>query len=252
VSDPTRPRSAPGWRLLAAFVFVAAGALFATSAHAARGTDLRAGRRGRLADLVQQEQRLVSERAAAAARLQSEVASQTSLAGGRSSRVADATRAGDELAGAAGLLPVTGPGLRVSLDDAPRLARGEERPGNPTPDDLVVHQQDVQAVVNGLWAGGAEAMAIMGKRVVATTSVQCVGNTLFLQDEVYSPPFVIEAIGDPRRLRASLDAEPGVDLFREAVAAWGLGYDVRTSSALTFPAYDGPLGLTHAAPRGPS
>jgi len=249
VSEPTRPRPAPGWRLLAAVVFVAAGALFATSAHAARGTDLRAGRRGRLADLVQEEQRLVSERAAAAARLQAEVASQTTTAARRSTRVADAARAGDVLAGAAGVLPVTGPGVRVSLDDAPRLARGEERPGNPTPDDLVVHQQDVQAVVNGLWAGGAEAMTIMGKRVVATTSVQCVGNTLFLQDEVYSPPFLIEAIGDPTRLRAALAAEPGVELFRQAVAAWGLGYDVRSHGALTFPAYDGPIGLTHATPR---
>jgi hypothetical protein len=67
-------------------VFVAAGALFATSAHAARGTDLRAGRRGRLADLVQEEQRLVSERAAAAARLQAEVASQTTTAARRSTR----------------------------------------------------------------------------------------------------------------------------------------------------------------------
>jgi uncharacterized protein YlxW (UPF0749 family) len=252
VSEPTRPRPAPGWRLLAAVVFVAAGALFATSAHAARGTDLRAGRRGRLADLVQEEQRVVSARAAVAASLQSEVAGQTTIAGRRSTRVAAATRVGDELAGPAGLLPVTGPGLRVALDDAPRLARGEERAGNPTPDDLVVHQQDVQAVVNGLWAGGAEAMTIMGKRVVATTSVQCVGNTLFLQDEVYSPPFVVEAIGDPKRLRAALAAEPGVELFRQAVRAWGLGYDVRSRRLMTFPGYDGPIGLTHATPRRPS
>jgi uncharacterized protein YlxW (UPF0749 family) len=164
-------------------VFVAAGALFATSAHAARGTDLRAGRRGRLADLVQEEQRLVSERAAAAARLQAEVASQTTTAARRSTRVADAARAGDVLAGR----PVCcrSPGLAcASRSTTPRgWPGGRSGRGTRHPTTSVVHQQDVQAVVNGLWAGGAEAMAIMGKRVVATTSVQCVGNTLFLQDE---------------------------------------------------------------------
>ena len=49
------------------------------------------------------------------------------------------------------------------------------------PDDLVVHQQDVQSVVNALWAGGAEAMMIMDQRVVNTSAVRCIGNTLLLQ-----------------------------------------------------------------------
>jgi uncharacterized protein YlxW (UPF0749 family) len=239
----------PGpWRVLAAAVALLAGVLFVTSAHAARGTDLRGGRRLQLVELVRRQQQDVEDRAAAAARLRLEIDAQTALAARRNATVEDAKSTGDQLAAAAGLVRMTGPGLRVALDDAPRLARGETRPGNPTADDLVVHQQDVQGVINALWAGGAEAVSVMGKRIIATSSVQCVGNTLFLQDAVFSPPFMVEAIGDPQRLERALDAEPSVRLFREAVDAWDLGYEVERRDELTAPAYDGPLTMSHARP----
>ena len=87
----------------------------------------------------------------------------------------------------------------MTLADAPRSA-DRVLPEDASPDDLVVHQQDVQAVVNALWPGGAEAMQIMDQRVITTSAVRCVGNTLILQGRVYSPPFQITAIGDPQRL----------------------------------------------------
>ena len=69
----------------------------------------------------------------------------------------------------------------MTLDDAPRRA---SLPGTAKPDDLVVHQQDVQAVVNALWHGGAEAMHAQDQRVISTSAVRCVGNTLILQGRV--------------------------------------------------------------------
>jgi uncharacterized protein YlxW (UPF0749 family) len=189
---------------------------------------------------------VVTERAADAARLRADVEAQTKLAADRNVGVNAAQRSGDLLADAAGLTALVGPGVQVALDDAPRLAKGETRRGNPTPDDLVVHQQDVQGVINALWAGGADAVSVMGNRIIATSSVQCVGNTLFLQDAVYSPPFVIAAIGDPDRLAAALDDEPSVQLFRQAVEVWDLGYAVDRQKELTMPAYDGPLTMSHA------
>jgi uncharacterized protein YlxW (UPF0749 family) len=150
---------------------------------------------------------------------------------------------GDALAGAAGLVAVRGPGVTVSLDDAPR--REGVAPASANPDDLVVHQQDVQAVVNALWVGGAEAMTLMGQRVISTSAVRCVGNTVVLHGRVYSPPFVVSAIGDPQRLRIALDQEPGVEFFRTFVDRYGLGYAVRTGRALRLPAYDGPMELPH-------
>lgn len=133
---------------------------------------------------------------------------------------------------AAGAVPVTGPGLRVALDDAPPQAVGSTIP----PDTLVVHQQDLEAVINALWAGGAEAMALQGQRVLTTTAFRCVGNVLSLHGRVYSPPYVVEAIGDPAALTAALDASDEIATYREWVDAVGLGWDVSTHDTLDIPA----------------
>jgi uncharacterized protein YlxW (UPF0749 family) len=227
---------------------LAAGLLFATSAATAAGTDLRAGRRTQLTDLISEEQRTVDAEERRASALRSSVGLVQAAAAAGNSRVAAERARGDALAPAAGLTAVAGPGVTVRLNDAPR--RDGMPPASDNPDDLVVHQQDVQAVVNALWAGGAEAMTLMGQRVISTSAVRCVGNTIVLHGRVYSPPFVVSAIGDPTRLRVALDQEPGVEFFRTFVDRFGLGYSVRTSSALKLPAYDGPLELPHVvAPR---
>lgn len=141
---------------------------------------------------------------------------------------------------------MTGPAVTVTLRDAPRPRGGQTLPGNPSPDDLVVHQQDVQGVVNALWAGGAEAMTIMGERVISTSAVRCVGNTLLLHGAVYSPPFTVTAVGDVDRMRAALDRDPLVAVYRQYVDAYGLGYEVNTSGSRRLPGYDGPVELGHA------
>ena len=113
----------------------------------------------------------------------------------------------------------------MTLDDAPPGRPGDSRPGGLGPDDLVVHQQDVQAVVNALWRGGADGVQVMDQRLIATSAVRCVGNTLILQGRVYSPPFTITGLGDPDLLSQALAEEPNVQLFRAYVDIAGLGYD---------------------------
>ena len=213
-----------------------AGLLFATSAATAQGTDLRSDRRLQLTELIARERAAVERQEDRAAEHRREVEERSVAAAARDSRVA-AAQPGRELEVAAGLVAARGPGVTVSLDDAPR------QPGRPElsadPDDLVVHQQDVQAVVNALWAGGAEAMTLMGQRIISTSAVQCVGNTVILHGQVYSPPFVVTAVGDPSELRGSLDADPGVAFFKTFVERFGLGYAVSTQDDVTLPAYDG-------------
>ncbi|MCU1594283.1 MAG: hypothetical protein JWO12_1675, partial [Frankiales bacterium] len=157
---------------------------------------------------------------------------------------------GDALAGPAGLEAVQGPGVTVRLDDAPRPKDGAA-PASTNPDDLVVHQQDVQSAVNALWAGGAEAMTLMGERVISTSAVRCVGNTLLIQGRLVGPPFVIRAIGSPTAMRDALAVEPGIALFQRYVEDYGLSYSVTTDRTLKLPAYDGPLDLAHINRTGP-
>lgn len=233
------------WRLAAPLAFAAAGVLFATSAGAARGGDLRGGSRSDLSDLIRAEERRADEVAARVDRLRAEIEAATRRAGATDRRVAAEQRRSQGLELAAGTAPVVGPGLRVTLADAPRSA-DRVLPEDASPDDLVVHQQDVQAVVNALWEGGAEAMQVMDQRVINTSAVRCVGNTLILQGRVYSPPYDITVIGDPVRLRAALDASEGVALYRYYADTFGLVYETADLDRVRLPGYDGSLDLLHA------
>ena len=233
------------WRFAAPLAFATAGILFATSAGVSNGADLRGGSRSDLADLIRAEQSRADETTGRLDRLRQEIREATERAGQTDRRVAAEQRRSRSLELAAGTAPVRGPGLRVTLADAP--PSGDRLlPEDATPDDLVVHQQDVQAVVNALWAGGAEAMQIMDQRVITTSAVRCVGNTLILQGRVYSPPFHVTAIGDPQRLTEALDTSPGVQLFRYYVDTFGLEYGTEQLGDVRLPGYDGSLDLLHA------
>ncbi|MEV6494844.1 DUF881 domain-containing protein, partial [Actinoplanes sp. NPDC051633] len=157
----------------------------------------------------------------------------------------EARQRADSRQAAAGFTALRGPGLTVVLNDSSRRA-GDGGPNDPRNDDLVVHQGDVQAVVNALWAGGAEAMTIMDIRVVSTSAVRCVGNTLLLHGQVFSPPFKITAIGEPPALHRALESAKGVQEFKTAVADFGLGYQETTERNVTVGAYDGSSDLRTA------
>jgi uncharacterized protein YlxW (UPF0749 family) len=233
--------------VITGLVAVLVGILFAASASTARGTDLRGGRAVEIHDLVVREAQRVAEAEEVIAGLEAEVSDLVAVRGGGVALAASQRRTA-ALAPAAGLTAVVGPGLRVALDDAPRPKPGQQVPGNPAPNDLVVHQQDVQAVVNALWRGGASAVQVMDQRIVSTSAVRCVGNTLLLQGRVYSPPFTIAAVGDPAALTAALELDPLVTIYREYVALYGLGYVVRSEPALTIPAFTGSVMPLFASP----
>ncbi|MEO7981364.1 MAG: DUF881 domain-containing protein [Sporichthyaceae bacterium] len=232
------------WRLATPLAFGAAGVLFVTSAGAANGGQLR-GTLGDLGDLIRSEQQGADELTQRVERLRADVDLATGRAGTADRRVAAAQRRTEGLELAAGTAAVTGPSISVTLDDAPRSADRVLPPG-ATPDDVVVHQQDIQGVVNALWVGGAEAMQIMDQRVIATSAVRCVGNTLILQGRVYSPPYTVTAIGSPERLAQALEDSPQVRGYRYYVDAFGLGYETHASTSTELPAYDGSLDLLHA------
>jgi uncharacterized protein YlxW (UPF0749 family) len=240
-----RPRQRrPGWSIGVPLIAAAAGLLFTTTATTAGGTALREDRRPQLTQLIEDRREQVAESEAEAARLRAEVEELTAALADTDGPIKEQR---DRAAGsrqAAGFTALTGPGVVIELNDAPRRA-DQALPKGASNDDLVVHQQDVQAVVNALWAGGAEAMSIMDVRVLSTSAVRCVGNTLLLHGRVYSPPFKIVAIGDPDTLRRALAASPGVRLFKEAVDHYQLGYS-ETVATVNVPAFEDSTALRSA------
>ena len=185
---------------------------------ASGGGEIRGSDAPRLVDLVQEAQasvdRLSGQRDALAARVDA--------THGRSSDLALSamkTRAA-ALAVDAGMNAVHGPGLAITLTDAQRDANGRF-PRDASPDDLVVHQQDIQAVLNALWGAGAEAVQMQDQRLIATSAPRCVGNTLLLNGRTYSPPYTVLAIGDVPAMQAALAAAPLVTLYKQYVVRFG-------------------------------
>ena len=147
-----------------------------------------------------------------------------------------------ELSRNAQLTPVAGPAVTVTLSDAPLSVK----PAGVPDELLIVHQQDIQAVVNAMWQGGAEAMTIQGQRVTAQTGVKCVGNTVVLHGVPYAPPYVITAIGDQVAIERALESSTYLQTYREYVAAYRLGYSQEREADVTLPGYQGSLELRYA------
>lgn len=247
VLDPSRShwrlRWPTRWGLLVPVVFAAAGLVATASAQTARGTDLRSVGRTDTADLIREQQYRADVQEQELRALRGQVQTLTALSAPTGSELAQLNQSQRNLAADAGTASASGPALTVRLNDAPS---GAGVPSGFTADDMVVHQQDVQAVVNAMWAAGAEAMMLMDQRVVSTSAVRCVGNVLILQGRVYSPPYVIRAIGDTAAMRRALERSSQLEIYREYVDALGLGYDVSREDSVTMPGYDGSLDLLYA------
>ncbi|GEN81506.1 DUF881 domain-containing protein [Actinotalea fermentans] len=229
-----------GWGSLGvAAVLALSMVLFAANARLAGGVDARQPQD--LAGLLDAEEGRVAELQEEVDELLAEVDALTAV---RPVDLPEQDAATLELtAVAAGRVAVTGPGVVVRLWDA---EPARNLPSWVTNDDLVVHQQDLEAVINALWAGGAEAMTLQGERVIATSAFRCVGNVLRLHGRLYSPPYEVQAIGDPDALLEALDDSTTVQVYLDYADRLGLGWSADDAESLTLPAYAGEPTLNHA------
>ncbi|AOR33230.1 hypothetical protein BFF78_21100 [Streptomyces fodineus] len=246
-SGPGRRLRVRPVRMLTAAVFALAGLIFFTSFNTAKGTDIRQdGSLLKLSDLIQQRSHKNKGLDESNAALRASVESLAESDAG-SSKAQDRRLSGLEKN--AGTRKLTGRAITVTLNDAPPNATAK-LPGypEPQPDYLVIHQQDLQAVVNALWQGGAQGIKVMDQRLISTSAVRCVGNTLILQGRVYSPPYKITAVGDPGRLQQALAASKAIQTYMVYVNVYGLGWKVTDDGTVTLPGYSGTVDLHYAKP----
>lgn len=246
---PTSSRERPGrgraWRLATPVIVLASGVLFAVSAEQSDGFDLRAGRLTDMGSVVRAERDETNELTDRVQDLNAEVESLSTRLGDRS-----VTRAQDEIAelvDPAGLTERTGPAVQVILDDAPEESRVAYE-GDPN--DLVVHQQDIQAAANAMWQAGATAVTIQGQRLISTTGIKCEGNQVTLHGVPYSPPYVIVGIGDQTALSAALITDPILATYRDytLIPGGSVTWEMGTVQDAVAPAYEGLLDLAWATP----
>jgi uncharacterized protein YlxW (UPF0749 family) len=246
-SSPAPGRRFRPVRVLTVAVFALAGLIFFTSFNTAKGTNIRTDTSLlKLSDLIQERSRKNKELDESNASLRGDVESLAERDDG-STKAEDEKLAGLEKS--AGTRKLKGKAITVTLNDAPPNATAK-LPGypEPQPDYLVIHQQDLQAVVNALWQGGAKGVKVMDQRLISTSAVRCVGNTLILQGRVYSPPYKITAVGDPDRLNKALSASKAIQNYMVYVNVYGLGWKVTQDGTVTLPGYSGTVDLHYAQP----
>lgn len=233
-------RQAKGHRHGVWSVAALGGFLLVTARLNPTGADIsiRVPEQERLARLIRVEQRRAAELQSTAADLRRQV---QELTRARSEGPSDPDEQLAPARALLGLVAAEGPGMVVTIDDS-----SFEKSPSGYLNDLVVHSQDVQAVANALWAAGAEALAVSGQRVLPTSALLCVGNTLLINGTVHSPPYRFLAIGSA--LKARFLADPLVERLQRDAAQFGLGFKVEEAVAVRVPAYRGTTTVRYAEP----
>lgn len=242
------PRHASGgqwrWRVATPLVLTLCGGLLVTSYVTGDGTALRPERYTDLASLVRAERPAVEKLNDRVTVLNDEVEGLSAGLGDRSvNRVRSKIKT---MYDPAGFTPMQGEAVTVVLNDSPASVRNSAS----NPNDFVVHQQDIQAVVNAMWQGGATAVTLMGQRLISTTGIKCDGNSVTLQKLPYAPPYRIVAIGNQVDILTALEQDEAVSTFRALAddPAYQLGWDLTTQLHAEAPAYSGPTTMQYATP----
>lgn len=142
---------------------------------------------------------------------------------------------------AAGFLPVKGPGIEVTLNDSPQIPVGKD------PTNYIIHDYDLRLVVNALWHGGAEAIAINGQRLISTSSIRCAGNTILVNYTRLASSYKVQAIGNSQKMSKALDQNEELKpLLKGYAKVLGLRIDIHEVASLKIPAYKGSVGVEYA------
>lgn len=225
-------------------VFVVLGLLIAVAFNTTSGlAEVRTGRASDLVDVVQGLEAQREELQDRLADLRAELDHLEREAAEESGVSNSFSRELDRARQAAGLSPVSGPGVEVVLGDGTDVAPGAD------PNDYLIHDTDIAAVVNALFVGGAEAIEVNGERIVATTPIRCAGTTVLVNSARLGSPYVITAVGDPDALAAAVAADESASLLFDTYAnQYGLQVSLSRSSDVTVSGFRGSMRPQYARP----
>lgn len=236
------PRQRPGLTLPA--ILLVLGALVTAAAVRERVREERLPTQAReLLDLVRQRRAATGELAAQVRVLTDRLAEAQEEQARGSARVRAVVARIERLRGLAGLAAVQGPGVIAELADSPQAPRTR---GELT--DLRIQDVDLQLVVNALWAAGAEAVALNGRRIVATTAIREAGDRVLVNFDPVASPYRVVAIGDPEALRRGLGGSDIGRQFEVWTEVYGLGFSVKAADRIVVPALQGTRDLEWATP----
>jgi uncharacterized protein YlxW (UPF0749 family) len=204
-----------------------------------------AGETASVLELVRRRQATIRELTTEVQALSAELTAAQRAGGRESHRVRTLLARVDRLRPPTGLGAVHGPGVMVVLADS------EEAPATVgEASDLRIQDLDVQLVVNALWAAGAEAVAVNGRRVASTTAIRQAGGAVLVNFHAVASPYRVTAIGDPDALRRGVIRSEIARRFGVWRQVYGLGFEIRTSERVEAPGIAAAPSLGWARPSG--
>ena len=239
-----RVRRVPSWQLTLAVAMLVLGFLMVAQAGAEPSlvqytTQERPPLVATAADLQKQQDDLKSQILALRAQIEQLEASSA----GNSALVASLNDQLQQARLAAGFIDLQGPGVVVQLEDSTQPI-----PPGAAPGDYLVSSSDIRAVVNELWLDGAEAIAVNGERITATSGLTDIGSSILLNGAYLQPPYQIVAIG-PKDLYGRMTTSANFALFVKArVEGFGIRLGAGSLDKAVVPAYAGGVALTYARP----
>lgn len=194
----------------------------------------------RIAVAMQREQEVLKRELLQARAALDAVQQEAARLGGRA---ADLQRQIDEMKVAAGITPLNGAGVVVTLDDA-RLPPSRN---SQLIAQAIVHSQDLTDVINVAWKGGARGIAINDERITGASA--CAGATIQINGTLLSPPFVMGIVGPVETLMRAFNQPDELADLRSRARGLGLRFDVVAANDLRLPAYSGLITVRYAQPR---
>jgi uncharacterized protein YlxW (UPF0749 family) len=220
--EPARPR----WPLVGATVLAATLVVVVAAVQTRASAPAAARSRSALVAAV-------NEQSATVGRLERSLAALTAQQAALRDATLASTTAGAELARrikadelALGTVAVSGPGLRVTLGDAPASGQGRNR----------VLDRDLQAVTNALWTAGAEAIAVNGQRLTAQSAIRQAGDAILVDFRPLVSPYVVTAVGSPVDLETQFGSSRTAARMRSYAQLYGLTFGYARAARLALPA----------------
>jgi uncharacterized protein YlxW (UPF0749 family) len=234
-----RVRAIPSWQITLGLALLALGFLIAAQL-AAEGPRVRYTTQER-SPLVETVLSLQAQQADLKSRI---VALRTSIqvleqqGTGNAATIRDLNARLEEARIAAGLIRLTGTGIVLKLEDSTQPVPPD---GNEL--DYLASAADLRTVVSLLWQTGAEAIAINGERVTATTAIVDIGGSVLVNAAYVAAPYEVTAIG-PKDLFDRLSSTPGWEEFvRTRRGSFGIGISLAEPESVDVPAFAGSVTL---------
>lgn len=133
-----------------------------------------------------------------------------------------------------GLTEVKGEGVVIRMDDSPSF---------PGTIEAITHAADLRDLVDFLWGEGAQAISINGERIIFSTSIDCIVNTILINTTRTINPFIIKVLGDPKTIEQSLKNENNLKEIHHRVKNEGLIFEVSRQTNLTIPSFNGSIKI---------